>query len=522
MSLQDPRDQRRRSLLLGVFYWLGLAYVAVYPLHFVRAYWDYLWPRFPLLPEQLFPGTSSLLAISVIVAMPLGALFVAALRRRDGWRGWLEALLLWAALSLLLLGLVVVQLLFIDSLLPRLDPRALPIGVAIGVVGWRLLGGYLLRVAGWLRAGAGLAAAQLRSGWHGRAAVAVAIWLLWLVSGRWGWQLADGQAWFPGPWAWLWGMSWLAGLVVVSGRWSHSAPVAQRLAGALLSWLALSLGGLLLLMVAAWLQLGRPQSIALDELLGQQGGIVLGMVLGLLSVALLRSADISRLGVLRRLPGVLALVLIGIALLPLDGDTRIIAWWQAWLPSRPTAIPQALWQQLYQLIKAAMLWVPVGFLFSLGGQQRLMWSWFSALFGGLLLVIAPWLQDWPIALLSGIGGAVAGLSVGCWLAAGSRLSLLPGLVAVGRGDAAEKLQPLPAVLSEPELLSAHTSDQPSATSVAFRRRDAASLADTPRRAGWRERREAAEPKLATRPAGFRSRVPPTAGMPDSDDGRDGG
>lgn len=424
-------DWHRRSAMLAVFYLLALAYAAIYPLHFVRAYWDFVWSHFPVLPEQLFPGTPWLLSVSIAVAV-LPAMMLAAawlgVSWRIGRRFWLRVLLLWLALSGVLLGIVVVQLLFLESLLPRLDPRALPLGVLLGLLLWLLSGRYLMALM------YGLSSALLRLGglpaslWQLRWMVSLLVWWLWFLAGRWAWPVAGEALWTPGPWPWWWVVAWLAlfGFTAAATGRGGRLSVARML----LSWLGLSLIAVACLMFGDWWQSGRV-SVGMDlRLVAQQGGILTGLLAALvLAVArplLLPLSGLCRPRCRHLLVMWAAALMVAVAMLPLDADLRLVDIGQA----RPGLSVRLLVQQLYQLIKDAMLWLPVGFIYAIGGRQRLMWAWLAALCGGLLLVLLPWFALWPLGLPADIGMAWAGLLSGVWLARVSQSA-----VAVGGGAA---------------------------------------------------------------------------------------
>lgn len=436
------RAWQRRSIMLAVFYLLALAYVAIYPLHFVRAWWDFIWPRFPILPEQLFPGTTWLVSMSIIVAIP-PALLLAA-----GWLGaglrserhfWLRALLLFVGLNAILLGIVVIQLLFWESLLPRLDPRGLPAGVLLGLLLWLLLGSKLrLLVAGLsglLRGVGGLPAAV----WQLRWLIALLGWCLWLLAGAWAWPVAAEMLAAQGAETGLWWLCFCLGLFGFSGfgKAVGSDAVARWSATRLLwTWLALSLVMLACLVFGDNWQSGRLRVSVDWRLAAQQGGFVVGL---LAALALKAVMELPAVAPLRRywprcrnwLMGGAAALTIALTLLPLDPGMRLVDIAAA----RPPLSLHALVQQFYNLLKDAILWLPVGFIFALGQRQKLMWDWLTALCGGLLLLLLPWIAAWPLGLPVAIGAAWAGLLSGLWLARTSQPAVAGGALPVARAQA---------------------------------------------------------------------------------------
>lgn len=499
-------EWQRRSVLLAVFYLLALAYGAIHPLHFVRAYWDALWPRFPFLPEQLFPATPWLLFVSVAVAIPPGLMLAAAwlgARPRSGRWFWSQALLLVLLLSVLLLGVVVVQLLFLDSLLPRLDPRALPVGVLLGVLLWLLFGRFLLSLSSRLSFGMASLGSLPDRVWQLRWLLALLLWWMWLLGGRWGWPSALDAHWNPGPWAWWWMFSWLALFsFAASGVGGADGQARLRLLRLLLIWLALSLVALACLLYGDWVRSGR-LAVSVDlRLLAQQAGIVTGL-LAVLAIAGLMPvvAGVPRWRHRQRLPMVAAVLMIAVAMLPVAPEMRLLEMGR----SLSLLSVGALVEQFYQLIRDAILWLPVGFIFTIGGQQRLMWRWLGALCGGLLLVLLPWFGQWPIGLPASIGAAWAGLLSGVWLVRSSRpvvatvLAIEPvevvkdAFVGVGASGVAD------AVVAEQPVVASRGNQ--------FRRRQQsdAAVAGASTRTAWRQRGSGDEPAAEVR-GGFRTRT----------------
>lgn len=113
--------------------------------------------------------------------------------------------------------------------------------------------------------------------------------------------------------------------------------------------------------------------------------------------------------------GLLALALAGV-LLPVDPDSPLAS------PDLAAgAYPASLADQLYQFIKAAMLWVPLGLLAGLAGQQT--WTRRLAMAGvaGLALIGLPFLDAPRIRDLLEILYALPGLALGLWAGGRTRL-----------------------------------------------------------------------------------------------------
>ena len=519
-------DWHRRSAMLAVFYLLALAYVAIYPLHFVRAYWDFVWPRFPILAQQLFPGTPWLLFVSVVVAILPTMMLAAAwlgVGPRGGHRFWLRALLLWLLVSGVLLGIVVVQLLFYEALLPRLDPRGLPLGVLLGLLLWLLLGRSLVTLVNGISAGLTRFAVLPASIWQLRWMVALLVWWLWLLGGRWAWPTAAGEAWLPGLGSWWWVISWLAVFGFGAAGIGGGIGVGS-LPRLLLTWLGLSLVAVLCLLFGDWSQTERLMSNLDLRLAAQQAGILTGLLVAL-AMAVLSSTMATGQGgrlpsrVRQLLPLLAATLMVTLAMLPLDPELRLAELGRA----RLSLSVHALVQQFYQLIKDAMLWLPVGFIFTIGARLSLMWAWLGALCGALLLVLLPWLPAWPLGLLAGIGAAWAGLLSGVWLAHGSRPMNVGVVAAVADPDTAACAEVSASVVTpEVPVVPAVPTPPSEARSGQFRRREqsAGGAAEAQAKTAWRTREAGGEPADEGRTGGFRNRSALPAKPPLGD--KDGG
>lgn len=85
-------------------------------------------------------------------------------------------------------------------------------------------------------------------------------------------------------------------------------------------------------------------------------------------------------------------------------------------------------QRIYLLIKSAILWLPVGFLYTLSGRGRELPRWGTALVAALLLEGLPLLWEQPVRESLELLFALPGLWVGAWL--GERSFPQPAPVAV--------------------------------------------------------------------------------------------
>jgi hypothetical protein len=102
------------------------------------------------------------------------------------------------------------------------------------------------------------------------------------------------------------------------------------------------------------------------------------------------------------------------------------------LPESFSAYLVEIPQHFYELIKSAILWAPVGFLYTLSGRGSELPRWGVALFVGLMLQGLPLLLEQPLRESLELVFALPGLWVGAWLAARS----VPWAAQVQR-DAAE-------------------------------------------------------------------------------------
>ena len=400
-----------------------------------------------------------------------------------------------------MLGVVTIQLLFLDSLLPRLDPRGMSAGALLGILLWLVLGRGLLIAVSSLSAGLASFGRLPGSVWQLRWVFALLLWWMWLLGGRWGWPTAMGAAWVIGPWSWWWFMSWLAAFGFAAA--GVAGYPLQRLA---LTWLGLSLVAGASLLFAGWMYSGR-LAVGVDlRLLGQQGGILTGLLAALVVAAVMpkmRTLPASRYRHL--LPRLMATLMIAVAMLPLEPALGL-----ADIPdARLTLSPYALVQQFYQLIRDAMLWFPVGFIYVIAERQRLMWLWMATLCAALLLVLLPWFAQWPLALPASIGAAFAGLLSGAWLARNSRLAIATVLVADPlvpvQGELSDKqTHSVAEVLASPKAPAAAEAGRSSGFRHRQQRPDTA-VADVPAKTGWRARGVTAGDRAGDRAGGFRTR-----------------
>jgi len=89
------------------------------------------------------------------------------------------------------------------------------------------------------------------------------------------------------------------------------------------------------------------------------------------------------------------------------------------LPESVSAYLVVIPQRFYQLIKSAILWAPVGFLYALSGRGSELSRWGVALFVALILQGLPLLHAQPLQESLELVFALPGLWVGAWLAARS-------------------------------------------------------------------------------------------------------
>ena len=202
-----------------------------------------------------------------------------------------------------------------------------------------------------------------------------------------------------------------------------------RVATAIVLFLALGLLAALLLMGQIH---SPPRLVVPGGLMTPWSGIAIGMLLwGWLGARLGR----------REPPAWLWPVLVTFtalsAFFPLDPGAPLNA------PTMPganyfTDLPQ----RAYLLIKSAILWAPVGFLYTLSGDGKFLPRWGLALVAAWLLEGLPWLGTQPLSESLELLFALPGLRAGAWL--GEHSLLLAASVPFR-----EKLNVLAAVLNQP-------------------------------------------------------------------------
>jgi len=206
------------------------------------------------------------------------------------------------------------------------------------------------------------------------------------------------------------------GFVWQGAAWPRAA--SARLAAAFAVFLALGL-------LAVLLQLGQ---IHFPSRLAVPGGLfapLLGFAAGMALWWLLGPSLSRRLP--RLLPPLptrfwpaLALSAALSVLLPLDLVAPLSA------PALPgSAYVVDIPQRFYLLIKSAILWVPVGFIFTLSGRGAALPRWGVALAVALLLEGVPLLREQPLREVLELLFALPGLWVGAWLGEHSRLQQAP-------------------------------------------------------------------------------------------------
>lgn len=191
--------------------------------------------------------------------------------------------------------------------------------------------------------------------------------------------------------------------------------VSARPAAAVAVFLALGL-------LAVLLQLGR---IYFPPGLADPGGppaALLGFASGITLWWLLGPSLSRRLALPARLwPGLVVAAALSV-LLPLDLGAPLSAQvLPGGLSSYVTDIPQ----RFYLLIKSAILWVPVGFLYTLAGRGAALPRWGMALVVALFLEGLPWLGKPPLSEALELIFALPGLWVGAWLGERSLLHRAP-------------------------------------------------------------------------------------------------
>jgi len=150
--------------------------------------------------------------------------------------------------------------------------------------------------------------------------------------------------------------------------------------------------------------------------------------------------------------GLLLAALCGL-LLPVDPYSTVTA------PAlSATGFPHALPQQVYQFIKASMLWVPLGALVAYAGQERLLRVAAAIVVPGALLIGLPLLPDARVADALEVVFAIPGLAFGLWLSKGT---MRGGERKKARGNAAQPA--LDATVTEPYQNQAHAAAGKSST-----------------------------------------------------------
>jgi hypothetical protein len=169
--------------------------------------------------------------------------------------------------------------------------------------------------------------------------------------------------------------------------------------------------------LAVLLQLGQiyfsPRLVAPSGMAAPALGFVAGMVLWWLFGSLLSR---SLLPLPKWLWPLLVVFSVLSVLLPFQFDAPLSA---PVLPESVAAYLVEIPQRFYQLIKSAILWAPVGFLYTLSGRGGELSRWGVALFVALLLQGLPLLHAQPLLESLELVFALPGLWVGAWLAARS-------------------------------------------------------------------------------------------------------
>lgn len=412
---------RITPLLLGLLYLSGLVYFGLQPFSYTQIYWNNLLATLPQLPDWLFNMSPRHAGLNVLLGVPLGLLFAAAMPEApDRWRRAARTMLLWVILSLLTAGTVLSQFWFINSATLRYHAIALPLGTAIGIGIWLLTGSGIrsaLTEFDPLRP----ATVMHNPGWTRQLSLAATAWLLWLALGSPGLSAdADVQRdWLIAPWAWAWPMAFIGLTWSLSSR--HPPSNAKLLPWLTTQWAALSAAGLLLAAIHEWATI---VPIAWQQtLLAQQAGIIGGLVLGwrgallpprawrLFSASGNASAAINAL-----VPGLaIATTLLLVIMLPASGELSLAGLFG---PGSPYSLSSSLAgsaENIYQAIKIAMLWLPVAMLFAFVGHGGTLLGWTGALTAGLLLLCLPWLADWPARTGFELASIVLGILSGVWI-----------------------------------------------------------------------------------------------------------
>lgn len=153
--------------------------------------------------------------------------------------------------------------------------------------------------------------------------------------------------------------------------------------------------------------------------------------------------------------GVLLGIALGTILVPLDSSGRVDL---GQLIGAPHDYFTSLPGHVYPLIKSAILWAPVGFLYSLAGVGCLLRIWAPVGVLSLLVFGIVWFPDPGFRLVAEILYAIPGLALGGWLAHRAQqgspltvpLSIAPGLEAEASMPTVDALANRPAVTNQVE------------------------------------------------------------------------
>lgn len=206
----------------------------------------------------------------------------------------------------------------------------------------------------------------------------------------------------------------------------HSGLLRSRWLATLVLWLVLSGASVL---VASGQALLAFQGVPAATFSAHQAGIVLGLLswwlLGAVLSRLFRPlATLS--GQLLQPPVVFWSSLL--LLLPLELQQPLTAVLPLPLPSGVGAYLHTVQAQFYEVLKGAILWAPLGLLYTLAGWQRLLLVWLAAALSVLLLSGGLLLEQWQVRdLLELTLIPWLGLGVGIWL--GERLRVTTTLSA---------------------------------------------------------------------------------------------
>jgi len=207
--------------------------------------------------------------------------------------------------------------------------------------------------------------------------------------------------------------------------WSRATSARLTAAGAVF---------LVLGLLAVLLQLGQ---IYFPPRLAVPGGLfapLLGFLAGMSLWWLLGPSLSRRLSALpRRLWPVLVVAAAGSVLLPLDLGAPLSA---PALPGGLSAYVSDIPQRFYLLIKSAILWAPVGFIYTLAGRGSALPRWGIALVAAWILEGLSLLWGQPLKEVLELLFALPGVWVGAWLGERSLLQRAP--VALSRAPRAQQ------------------------------------------------------------------------------------